>query len=127
VTDVELIAIIAVAVSFSTTVLIAVLSSRAVTDAYRTLDRAHQSHARQVDGLLNRLQAVRWEDFAALQTTLEEGADVGGYYPPEDETETGQYRPNFLGNMRRQSTNSSSEDTLIDEDFDETGSPRREP
>jgi hypothetical protein len=88
-------------------------------------------HERHLDTVLDRLMAIKWEDYAAIRSTIE-GDQEGGFYPPtsgteEDtaviEVEGGKW--GRLGSMAERLRLNEEEAQIVDEDFDETGSPRK--
>jgi hypothetical protein len=78
--DSLLIGIIALILSISVHVTVAAIVRRALTEAFRALNLSNDAHQRQMSGLLDRFQAIAWEDLAALRAT--EDAELGGFEAP---------------------------------------------
>jgi hypothetical protein len=74
-------------------VLITVGISRALTDALRLTDRAHERFVKHTEDLHNRLMAKDWQEYVEIKAYTE--GDEGGFYTPEEqeETETQVIRP----------------------------------
>jgi hypothetical protein len=118
-------------ISLSVTVL---LVAQAFRQALATLSRANERtelrHQQHLDTVLDRLMTIKWEDYAAVRTIDED--QVGGFFPQgsgeDDEGETEIITPTW-GHLHKTSERlraSAEEAILIDEDFDETGSPRKQ-
>lgn len=69
----------------ATSVAIAVLVSKALARAFRALDKMHARSGQQIDSLLDRLAAIRWEDLAALRSVDE--PDSGAFITPEEQAD----------------------------------------
>jgi hypothetical protein len=68
--------------------------------------------------LLNRLMAIRWEDFITIEET--QTAEEGGFFPPGDETEEEtQVIPRWGSLGSRSEEFAQHEDQLLMEDFPE--------
>lgn len=111
------ISIIALTVMTATMIAVTVLVSHALANAFRALDQMHERSAQQMSGLLDRFQAIRWEDLAALRSIEE--PDDGGFIPPTprkppavDDDDPGQW--GSLGPIPRAD---AEEALLISEDF----------
>lgn len=108
-------------------VCVAVTSRRSVSDAFRALDIQRDDSIRQMDSVLDRLMTIKWEDFvaarAAQETDVEGGWEVPGGKP---EGETGQ-KGGVWGHLTdiRGRLGLDNEQTILEEDFDETGAPRK--
>jgi len=78
-------------------------------------------HHEEQSGLLDRFQAIRWEDLASLRAIDEN--EEGGFYPPtEDEDEPGQTAPgqfNGLRELNERMRLTNEEQQLLAEDFPE--------
>jgi len=118
--------VIGAAVFCATIGLVTVLFCRALSDISRYQDRLISRHHRELQSLLDRLTAVKWEDYAALRS-ISEPEQEGGFFEPgestpenEDERETAVQviSPGLWGRLHR------NESELLDEDFDEVGNPR---
>lgn len=119
--------------SVITCAVVAVLVSQRLSDAFRTISTVHarssKTFDKATDKLLNRLMAIRWEDYVALHSvTVEESEGEEGFFAPEDlrppsedEEEGGMTWPH----LRRPEELTEDERELLDEDFDEEDSPRR--
>ena len=112
----------AVTVSFIVTVSVTVLFSRALTSAFSTISSLHERSSRQQDKLIDRLVAIRWEDYAALRSATDETQEYGGFFTPEEQQEepTGLDVPGYgtLSTLQdRLAAIASHEETLIKEDF----------
>jgi hypothetical protein len=100
-----------------------------VTDELAQQRHAHEAqladllehHHEEQSGLLDRFQAIRWEDLAAMRAIEE--SDEGGFYPPVgDEDEPGQTAPgqfNGLKELNERMRLTSEEQQLLMEDFPE--------
>jgi hypothetical protein len=122
-----IISIIALILTTATSIAITVLVSRALSSAFRTLDTMHKRQVQQLSGLLDRFQAIKWEDLAALRG-LEEPAE-GGFFPPasnREEAEGGQMVRTPFGSLMHRPEVQDIGEGLLDEDFDDDGEPRRE-
>ena len=101
-------------------------SLRTVSRMTERLDARHQRH---LDTVLDRLMAIKWEDYATIRATDE---DVeGGFYPPirEDaDTAVMEVQDTKWGHLNKVNERfrlSDEEETLIQEDFDPEGNPRK--
>ena len=110
-------------------VLVAVIVSRAHKETLSTLNSMHNRSSALLDKSLDRLMAIRWEDFVAMQSY--DTDDVGGFISPEEQKEEvgevaieepGQW--GALAQLQRLSEAQENERKLLDEDFPEerTGS-----
>jgi len=110
-------------------VLITVTFRRALQDVLRNTDRMNERDSRRLQGVLDRFQAIKWEDLLAMRVTEEE-AQTGGFFTPgeDDGEEGGQEQPNerwgIVSAMKLREERAANEETLIMEDFDERGNPR---
>ena len=105
-------------------VLVALIVSQAHQRTLATLDSMHNRSQAALDKTLDRLMAIRWEDFVAMQSF--EDDDVGGFIAPEDQAEEngeviieepGQW--GALSRLQQRSEALENERRLIDEDFPE--------
>lgn len=116
-----LISIIAMILVVIFGVSITVLVSKALSNAFRTLDRMHERNGQHVDTLLDRLVAIDWEKFAALKA-MEDPAE-GGFIVPEDQQEEGSIEvPRKWGSLRalrERTTLTPDEERLLAEDEEE--------
>lgn len=114
-----IIAILALILCSATSVAVAVLVSRALTTSFKATDRMNARWAKQMDGLLDRFQAIRWEDLAALRS-VDDSADAG-FFTPDDEAEEQEEkdRPVWgaLNALRDKLSTTQEEQELLDEDF----------
>jgi len=103
-------------------VLIALIVSQAHQRTLSTLNSMHNRSSALLDKSLDRLMAIRWEDFVAMQSFEDE--DVGGFIAPEDQAEEdgeviveepGQW--GALSRLQQRSEALENERRLIDEDF----------
>jgi hypothetical protein len=74
--------------------------------------------------------AIKWEDYAAIRSVDED--QVGGFYPPSfgEQEEAGEVtlettKWGHLSRTKERMEALENEETLINEDFDEEGSPRK--
>jgi len=108
-------------------VLITVTFRRALQDVLRNTDRMNERDSRRLQGVLDRFQAIKWEDLLAMRVTEEE-AQTGGFFTPGEDEEGGQEEPDkrwgIVSAMRLREERAANEETLILEDFDERGDPR---
>jgi hypothetical protein len=122
---------IAALISLSVTVLLVASAFRqALHNASRSLERLDARHEKHLDTVLDRLMAIKWEDYAAVRSLDED--QVGGFYPPmheaDDETAVLEVEGPKWGHLHRTAERLQkleNEETLINEDFDEEGSPRK--
>lgn len=113
-----------VILSLSACVAIAVISRQASTDAIRInaqlIDATLRKLGEQQSSLLDRFQAIKWEDLAAMRT-LEDTDEFGGQtlptYGTEEETEIEQHRPSPWGALRMEPPADDAD--LLREDFPE--------
>jgi hypothetical protein len=105
-------------------VTITVLVSRALSSAFSTLNSMDIRHGKRMEGLLDRFQAIKWEDLAALRSI--EDADEGGFMTPtEQRGESGEMRieePGRWGALSALNDRlrlSEEERALLEEDFPE--------
>jgi hypothetical protein len=96
----------------------------------RMSERRDDRHQRHLDTVLDRLMAIKWEDYAAIRAT-DEDID-GGFYPPmrDDSEDTAvmhikEPKWGHLGTLSERARLNEEEAIIIEEDFDEEGSPRR--
>ena len=103
-------------------VLVALIVSRAHKETLSTLNSMHNRSSALLDKSLDRLMAIRWEDFVAMQSY--ETEDEGGFIAPEDQREEageitieepGQW--GALEQLRRRSEAVENEQRLLEEDF----------
>lgn len=131
--DSVLIGIIALILTISVHVTVAVIVRRVLTEAFRALNSSNVAHQKQMSGLLDRFQAISWEDLASLRAS--EDAELGGFEAPavgvrieEDDEVTevlGVRGP--WGTVQALSDRlraDREERGLLEEDFDEEGEPR---
>lgn len=70
--------------SLALSVTIAVLVSRALSNAFLTVNQMHERFARHQDKLIDRIVTTNWENYAALQS-LEYEQEAGGFFTPEEQ------------------------------------------
>lgn len=118
-----LISIVALILTCATAISVTVLVSRALTSAFRALDSMHKRAGDQQSQLLDRFQAIRWEDLAALRSTSD--AEDGGFFPPLTvvDVEPGlveQHTKGLWGRMGNHQTELTDDEAeLLAEDFPE--------
>lgn len=121
-----IISIVALIVTSTTAIAVTVLVSQALSNAFRALSDMHERAGKQQSQLLDRFQAIRWEDLAALRSVDE--TDEGGFFPPTEDAEPGEVTQELPGRWGSLSALrerlSKEEQALLDEDFDEVGDPR---
>lgn len=96
---------------------------KAIPRAFDALDSMQARHSQHMDQLLNRLMAIRWEDYVQVRD-LEE-PEYGGFQTPEEQRESGDEPvmvegPRGWGTMSRRRENLealANEETLVMEDF----------
>lgn len=120
--------IVALVLTVTFGVLITVLVSQSLSRAFLALDRMHLRNAKHLDSVLNRLMAIRWEDYAALASITEEAED-GAFLSPEDQMDDDE-KPTptnwgHLSRLRERISLTSEEAELLDEDFEPSGDVRR--
>ena len=121
-------------ISLSVTVVLVTAAYRqALQNLSRNLERLDARHERHLDTVLDRLMAVKWEDFVALRSTVGEEQE-GGFYPPtsgtEEDTAVIEQTGGMWGRLGSAADRlrlNEEEQILLDEDFDEEGSPRKAP
>jgi hypothetical protein len=105
-------------VSFGVT--ITVLVSKALSDAFRTINAMSKRNGEQIDKLLDRLVAIDWEKYATLRSL--EDAEEGAFIPPSDgQEEGGLEKPRRfprLAALRERTELTPDEERLIAEDFE---------
>jgi len=123
-TELLIIAAIAVVCAFVVTVFVTVTFRQALRDMSRMMIAQSVRHNDQMSALLDRLQTIRWEDLVALRS-IDDTPD-GGFLTPEeqreeqanDETEvTEQVRWGPLSRLRATQGANAAEQALLDEDF----------
>jgi hypothetical protein len=108
--------IVAVILIVGFCVAVTVLVSRALTDVIQMSDRMHKRSTEEQDKLLDRLVAIDWERYAALQTLKE--PDEGGFeVPGEDDSETTVVRTNWGKLLHERTELTADEEVLLAEDF----------
>src|SRR5438105_6679562 len=122
-----LISIVALILTVTTCVAVTVLVSRALTNAFSTLDSMHARNGQQVSSLLDRLAAIRWEDLVSLRSSEE--PEEGGFFAPGEREEVSveitQELPWPRFDKATSLATSREEQELLDEDFNEAGEVRR--
>jgi len=114
-------AIFALTVISAMGILFALALRQSVRDFAQMQSELDQRRQAEVQSLLNRLMAIRWEDFITVEET--QTADEGGFFPPEGPSEDdtmvgGQW--GRLSNMReRAEALEENERQLLLEDFPE--------
>lgn len=123
-TAILIIGILALILIFGFSVLITVLVSRALSRAFLTLNSMHARSARHLDSVLDRLMTIRWEDYAALKSVIED-VDDGGFLTPEEQAEDDEAKlpPSWghLSALRERMTLTPDEEALLEEDFPREG------
>lgn len=118
-----LISIIALILTFATCVSITVLVSRALSNAFRTIESMHDRMQSANDKTLDRLMTIRWEDYVSVQTLQDD--QEGGFFTPEEQGEeiqsgTEVVEPSRWGALSTLSSRLEAldnEQKLLDEDF----------
>lgn len=114
-----LISIIALTFAFATAISVTVLVSRSLANAFRTIESMHTRSYAALDKTLDRLMAIKWEDFVAMQN-IDEGEDGGFFAPDEQEDETPSLQqPGLWGRLVTvpEDPASREEQLILDEDF----------
>ena len=111
-----------------TSVLNAVTFRRTLSDAFRALESTQNRDEKHLSQVLDRLMTIKWEDYAVVRSTTDD--EAGGFILPGEEDEDDELRVDdgkwgHLSNLRERLRLTDNEQTLIDEDFDESGAARR--
>ena len=120
------IATIGMTVLFIALVLITTTFRQALSRVADAHDAQMHNDAQLVRNLLDRLAAIRWEDYVTMQT-LQEEPEEGGFLTPEEQkseaqTEVRVQEPDRWGPLSRKEQKTQLSDTeqaLLDEDFPE--------
>jgi len=120
------IATIGMTVLFIALVLITATFRQALSRVADAHDAQMHNDAQLVRNLLDRLAAIRWEDYVTMQT-LQEEPEEGGFLTPEEQkseaqTEVRVQEPDKWGPLSRKEQKTQLSDTeqaLLDEDFPE--------
>jgi len=120
------IATIGMTVLFIALVLITATFRQALSRVADAHDAQMHNDAQLVRNLLDRLAAIRWEDYVTMQT-LQEEPEEGGFLTPEEQkseaqTEVRVQEPDRWGPLSRKEQKTQLSDTeqaLLDEDFPE--------
>jgi len=121
VTDLLALGIVALILLSAIAVLFAVTLRQNIRDSSRALDEFDIRRQAEITSLLNRLMAVRWEDFISVEETTAE--QVGGFYAPgessEDETMVGGQWSAMSRVRERAQALDENEEQILREDFPE--------
>jgi len=122
------IALAAVTVLLIVIVLVTATFRQALSRVADAHDAQMHNDAQLVRNLLDRLAAIRWEDYVTMQT-LQEEPEEGGFLTPEEQrtndptaADTLVQEPGRWGPLSRQAEKTQLSDTeqaLLDEDFPE--------
>lgn len=117
------VSIVSLILIFATCISITVLVSKALSNAFRTIESMHDRMQAANDKTLDRLMTIRWEDFVASQTYQED--DTGGFFTPDEQkgdssggtqvVEPSRWGSLSLLNERLEALD--NEQKLLDEDF----------
>jgi hypothetical protein len=105
------------------TVCVTVIFRQALRDMSHAYNVQSARHDDQLSRLLDRFQAMRWEDLAAMRTI--EDPEDGGFLTPEEQREEAgvevdeQVRWGPLSRLRAANDMSEAERALLEEDFPE--------
>lgn len=124
-TALAIIGIVFSVLSFATVVAVTVLVSRALSSAFQTVNSMHERFARHQDRTLDRLMAVKWEDYVQLRELQVPDTQEGGFIPPEEQVEEGEMAIEppggwgYLNNLRDRLAVTEEEEEFLREDFPE--------
>jgi len=118
------IATLAIVCTFATMIWATVTLRQALREMSRASSRRDERHDAQIQGLLDRLSTIRWENYVALQS-IRESEEEGGFLTPEEQvTEANQAlqveEPERWGPLSRRARAESltaQETQLLEEDF----------
>src|SRR5215831_15119622 len=116
------IAILAVTVLFIVTLMIAATFRQVLTRIADARDTENAMRDAQLQRLLDRFMAIRWEDYVSMQA-MQETPEEGGFLTPEEqhaEAETQVIEGERWGPLSRKAQDQQLSDTeqkLLDEDF----------
>jgi hypothetical protein len=119
-----LVTALAVMCSLVATVAVAYTLRQALQDLVRAHDRDALRRDAQLSAVLDRFQAIRWEDLAAIRT-IDDPTQVGGFLSPDDqaaEAEATDNEPSLWGQLsalRPVYEMDENERQLLEEDFPE--------
>ena len=129
--DLAIISALSVTCLLVALVFVTVTFRQALRDLSRVIVSQSRRHDEQMSALLDRFQAIRWEDLAAMRS-LKDTTDEGGFFTPEDQRAEGEVQvqePQRWGPMsrlRREQDLSDAETELLKEDFPEDYPAREE-
>ena len=121
-TDLLIIAVLAVSCSFIATVFVTVSFRQALRDMSRANNQRDERHDVMMSATLDRFQAIRWEDLAAMRA-LADTTDEGGFLSPQeqrDEADTQIIPPDRWSPVSRRAAADAldeNEQQLLEEDF----------
>lgn len=120
-TALSIIAALAIMCALASTVFVAVTFRQALRDVARDRQRDSERRDAQLSAVLDRFQAMRWEDLAAMRT-IEDPEDGGFLTPEEQRQEAGievddQVRWGPLSRLRAANSMTETEEALLAEDF----------
>jgi hypothetical protein len=120
--DLAIIAALAVTCLLVALVFVTVTFRQALRDLSRVIVAQNTRHNEQMSSLLDRFQAIRWEDLAAMRS-IEDTSQMGGFLTPEqqaaeasDDEPTQASRWGPLSRLGKPDV-SDEEQALLDEDF----------
>lgn len=118
-----IISIFALIVVSATCIAVTVLVSRALSSAFRAIDKMHERSAGQQGKLLDRFIALDFEKIYTLRLADDDTGESGGFIPPDEQQEHEQEMParswGSLTALRERL--SEDERELLDEDFTPEG------
>lgn len=123
-TDLAIIATLAVTCLLVALVFVTVTFRQALRDLSRVIVVQNARHAEQMSAMLDRLHAIRWEDLAAMRA-MQDTTDEGGFLTPDEQRGEAevqvddQQRWNPAARLQRATALSEEETKLLAEDFPE--------
>jgi len=130
--DLAIISALSVTCLLVALVFVTVTFRQALRDMSRVIVSQSRRHDEQMSAMLDRFQAIRWEELASLRA-LGDTTDQGGFLSPDDQVAEAQavelddqQRWSPTSRLRRTQELSKEEQALLAEDFPEDY-PSREP
>lgn len=128
ITALAIIAAVSVVCSLVSSVHIAVTFRQALLEMSRARDRDSERRDAQLSAVLDRFQAIRWEDLAAMRS-IDDTSEAGGFFSPEEQREEGLVeveeaeRWGPLSRLRVLNEQEQAEQELLAEDFPDEEKP----
>jgi hypothetical protein len=131
VTDLAIIAALSVTCLLVALVFVTVTFRQSLRDLSRVIVAQNARHADQMSALLDRFQAIRWEELASLRA-IQDTTDEGGFLTPQDQRDEvavevdDQMRWSPASRLQKAQDLSDAEKALLAEDFPEDYPVREE-